>query len=101
MASIGNDVAFQRALARFKTNLTSDEQENFSVTSLEDVRKTIVRIQNTQGSQGKMRNLTRVKAFLEAVEQYGKVVETFLNASKFLAFIWVSWLHLPFQKSTG
>ena len=91
MAMIGNDGGFQRALARFKSHLSPAEQESFGFTSLEDVQKTIIQIQNTQGSQSQMRNLRRIKAFVEAMEQYGKVVEVFLNASSILAFVWVRW----------
>ena len=89
MARIGNDGGFQRALARFKSHLSPAERERFGITSLEDVQKTILQIQNTQGSQSQMRNLTRIKAFVEAMEQYGKVVEVFLNTSSILAFVWV------------
>ena len=67
MARTGNDGGFQRALARFKSHLSPVEQESFGVTSLEDVQKTIIQIQNTQGSQNQMRNLTRIKAFVEAM----------------------------------
>ena len=98
MARIGNDGGFQRALARFKSHLSPAEQETFGVTSLEDVQKTIVQIQNTQGSQSQMRNLKRIKAFVEAMEQYGKVVEVFLNASSILAFVWVRRRYLPVHK---
>lgn len=89
MAGTRNDSGFQRALARFKSQLSPGEQEEFGFTSLRDVQKTIVNIQSTQGSERKMRNLTRIKAFLEAMEQYGKIVEVFLNTSEFLAFVWV------------
>ena len=80
---------FQRALARFKGHLSLAEQEEFGFTTLEDVQRTIAQIQDTQGSERRMRNLTRIKAFLEGMEQYGKVVEVFLNTSDILAFVWV------------
>ncbi len=89
MAGTMNDSGFQRALTRFKGHLSPTEQEEFGVTSLEDVQETIANIQENQGSQRKMRNLTRIKAFLEAMEQYGKVIEVFLNVSDILAFVWV------------
>lgn len=89
MAGTASDGGFQRALARFKNHLSPAEQEDFAVTSLEDVQRTIAQIQQTQGSQKKMRNLTRIKAFIEAMEQYGKVVEVFLNVSDIIAFVWV------------
>lgn len=89
MAGTLSDSGFQRALARFKDHLSPAEQEEFRLTSLEDLHDTINQIQNTQGSERRMRNLTRIKGFLEAMEQYSKVVEVFLNASDILAFVWV------------
>lgn len=89
MAGTGDDSAFQRALARFKGHLSSEQQEEFSITSLEDVQETIAQIQDTQGLKRRMRNLTRIKGFIEAMEQYGRVVEVFLNVSEIIAFIWV------------
>ena len=99
MAATGNDRGFERALARFRSHLSPAEQEEFSITSLADVQETIAHIQEVQGSKKKMRNLTRIKAFLEAMEQYGKIVEVFLNASDILAFVWVCPQHLCIDKS--
>ena len=90
MAGTGNGSAFQRALARFKSHLSPGEQEKFGATSLEDVQETIAQIQSAQGSKRKMRNLTRLKGFIEAMEQYGQIIEVFLNVSEFIAFVWVS-----------
>ena len=90
MACAGNVGAFQRALARFKSHLTPEEQDKFGFTSLEDVQETIAQIQSAQGSKRRMRNLTRLKGFIEAMEQYGKIIEVFLNVSEFIAFVWVS-----------
>lgn len=33
-------------------------------------------------------NLTRVSGFLEAMNQFGAVIEVFLNTSEILAFVW-------------
>jgi hypothetical protein len=87
--------SFQRAVDKFNKSLTVKQRQEFSVCSLEDVRQTIVTIQEKQGSQKKMRNMARIQAFLEAMEQYGKVVEVFLNCTPFLGYIWV-W---PFRKN--
>lgn len=35
-----------------------------------------------------MRNLSRILGFLEAMKQFGAVVEVFLNTSDILAFVW-------------
>ena len=90
MADTVNGGAFQRALARFKSHLSPEDQDKFSVTRLEDVQEAIAQIQSAQGSKRKMRNLTRLKGFIEAMEQYGQVVEVFLNVHEIIAFVWVS-----------
>jgi hypothetical protein len=40
-----------------------------------------------------MLNMTRLKKFTEAMNEYGKVIETFCNSSQFVLFIWVSLNH--------
>lgn len=79
---------FQKVLDPFLARLTSDEKEDFQFTSLNDVQVAVMKIQAEQGQRRSMRNLTRIKGFLEAMEQFGKVVEVFLNASEILCFIW-------------
>ena len=90
MAGTGNSSAFRRALTRFKSQLSPEEQEKFGVTTLKDLQETIAQIQSAQGSEKRMRNLTRLKGFIEAMEQYSKIVEVFLNVSEIIAFVWVS-----------
>jgi hypothetical protein len=80
--------AFRATLSNFKKRLTPKEQDDFSFATLEDVRKEIARIQSEQGNEKTMMNMIRLQSFLEAMDQFGKVVEVFLNASQFVAFIW-------------
>lgn len=80
--------AFETALSRFQNQLTKKERENFQFTELEDVKKEIVDIQKKQESLKKIMDLTRIQGFLEAMDQFGKVIEVFLNASSFVAFVW-------------
>ena len=86
MASIED--TFRATLSDFKKRLTAKEQDDFSFSTLEDVHKEIARIQSEQGSEKKMMNMTRLQSFLEAMDQFGQVIEVFLNASEFVAFIW-------------
>jgi hypothetical protein len=79
---------FQSALAKFSSRLTREEAENFRFTTLNDVNQVIVNIQEEQARRKGMRNLTRVLRFVEAMDQFGKVVEVFLNSSSLLPFIW-------------
>lgn len=86
---MAHDRGFQRALVRFTDRLSPEEREEFQVSTLEDVYDIIEQIQSVHGSERRMRNLTRIRSFLEAMEQYGKVIEVFLNAADLLAFVWV------------
>lgn len=82
---------FREALERFKRDhLKQTEKEHFQWTDLASLKTTITDIQAEQASKNKMRNWGRLKAFLEGMEQYEKLIEVFLNASDFLAFVWVS-----------
>ena len=80
---------FRQVLTDFKNSLTKEQKDDFELSTLEDLQAAIDAIQKKQASEKKMRNLNRLKSFLEAMEQYGKVIEVFLNTSCFIAFIWV------------
>ncbi len=84
--------SLRRALVGFTNRLTQAEKEDFQLATLEDVYDTINEIQVKQAEENRMRNLARVRGFLEAMQEYGKVIEVFLNASDVLAFVWVSLL---------
>ncbi|OJJ43210.1 hypothetical protein ASPZODRAFT_103600 [Penicilliopsis zonata CBS 506.65] len=79
---------FQEALQKFKARLKADEEKKFKFTTLDDVRRTVQQIQQQQERTKTMQNMTRIMGFLEAVDQLGKVVDVFLNASSFIAFVW-------------
>lgn len=79
---------FQQALTKFTARLTNAEIENFKLSSLGDVTMAVKVIQHDQARRKSMMNLTRMQGFLEAIDQYGKVVEIFVNTSSFLCFIW-------------
>jgi hypothetical protein len=80
---------FSLYLQSFVESLTDEQKNEFKFSTLEDFQAAIVAIQNRQSSVRKMRNLARLKCFLEAMDQYGKVIEVFVNASELVCFIWV------------
>ena len=86
MSSIDNN--FQQSLVNFSKRLTKQELEDFKFSSLRDVLDVVEDIQAEQGRRKEMMNLTRIRRFLEAMDQYGKVIEVFLNASSLLCFVW-------------
>jgi hypothetical protein len=80
--------AIDVALSDFRRRLTSKEHAEFQATTLKDVRETIVRIQNDQDNTKSMRNMARIHSFLEAMQQFSKTIEVFLNVSNVVAFVW-------------
>ena len=79
---------FERALKAFERRLTPIERAQFSATSVDDLKVTILSIQADQRARKQMMNMGRVKSFLEAMEQFGKVIEVFLNVNNILCFVW-------------
>ncbi|KAI0444886.1 WD40 repeat-like protein [Xylaria telfairii] len=80
--------SFQKALQRFKNTLPPDLVDEFSVCTLHDVRDICRDIQDTHGREGKLRHMRRLSAFIEAMEQFGKVIEMFANVNEIVCFIW-------------
>ncbi len=80
---------FCAALTRFETSLKPRELAEMKVSRLTDVHDAIRKIQQKQGSEKKLQNLNRIKAFLEGMKQYEELVKVFLNVSDTVAFIWV------------
>ncbi|KAK7734079.1 hypothetical protein SLS63_004364 [Diaporthe eres] len=82
---------FEIALEDFKKNaqLGPDEIKEFRFADLNSLRSTIKRIQAEQEAKRRMRNMKRLEPFLQTMEQYGHIVDVFVNTSEVLAFVWV------------
>ncbi|KAF8454287.1 hypothetical protein BDZ91DRAFT_842142, partial [Kalaharituber pfeilii] len=83
---------FQEALSSFldKSKLKPAQVQDFKNTTLESLKSCIKDIQIEQAKGRNMRNINRIWPFIDAMEQYGKIIEVFLNMSGFVAFIWVA-----------
>lgn len=79
---------FERALAQFKMGLKKRDLENFKKTTLVDLRQTIGELQEKQHASRRLQGLNRIQPFLEAMEQFGKVITIFANTNEILAFVW-------------
>ncbi|KAK1753778.1 hypothetical protein QBC47DRAFT_387120 [Echria macrotheca] len=80
---------FRRALQQFKDeHLKGPESEQFQFTNLQTLKLSMKEIQDEQAAKSRMRNMNRLRKFLEGMEQYEKLIEVFLNASEFVAFVW-------------
>ena len=81
--------SFQGALAKFKNSLTKQQQKDFQETSLDQLKEFILKLQQQQHGLRRIENLAKLGTFLEAMEQYGKVIDVFCNSNQFVPFIWV------------
>ncbi|KAH7110085.1 hypothetical protein B0J11DRAFT_448466, partial [Dendryphion nanum] len=79
---------FLRVLLEFKRDLSQNEIEDFSFMNSTDLKKAIIQLQDEQKANKRMQNLRRLSAFVEAMDQFDKVIHVFLNASDYLGFIW-------------
>ncbi|KAI0857460.1 WD40 repeat-like protein [Xylaria cubensis] len=80
--------SFQKALQRFKKALPPNLVDEFSICSLDDVRNTCREIQDAHGRNGTLRHMRRLEPFIEAMEQFGKVIEVFVNVNEIVCFVW-------------
>jgi hypothetical protein len=89
MATILSD--FERAVEAFKkkSDLTEAELADFQLTDLQSLHQAINTIQNQQAKDKSLMYMRRLKPFLDTMEDYGQVLKVFLNASNFIAFVWV------------
>ncbi|KAI1076452.1 hypothetical protein F5B20DRAFT_556101 [Whalleya microplaca] len=81
---------FLTTLDHFKrtAGLTVMEEKEFQMTSLEELRDCIKKIQQDQERKRRLMYMKRLDPFLRTMEQYGKVIEVFVNTSDVVAFIW-------------
>lgn len=80
---------FERVLQDFKDKLSPEQRKEFSMTTIEELELAVVEIQDRQAAKGDMKNLNRIKGFLEAMKSNSAIIEVFLNVHPFVAFIWV------------
>lgn len=82
-------ISFDRAIERFTEALPPKQRAEFASTTLEDVYDAIQIIQEERGGDRKLRHMRRVQAFLEAMDEFRKVIQAFLNCTPFMGYVWV------------
>jgi hypothetical protein len=80
---------FKQTMTDLKKDLTAEQARDFGFATFEDLQETISSLQTKHILDKANRNLNRIKPFLEAIKQWGKAIEVFVNASDMLAFVWV------------
>ena len=87
--------AFESAMKEFLDSLTDKETYDFSsFKSINDVYDATDNIQREQGKKGALRNLKRLQPFLDCIQQYSGVIDTFVQVKPdVLALLWVGSNH--------
>lgn len=81
-------VALTRAVNQFRARLSGNDLVDFKTTTYEQLCQEIIHVQKEQERRLDTRNLARIKTCLEAMHQFSKVIEVFLNVSNMVAFVW-------------
>ena len=83
--------AFEAAKDEFLNGLPEAERAKYSqFTSIEEVYDAADQIQQEQGKIRTLRNLKRIQPYLDCLNHYASVIDTFVQAkAEFLALIWV------------
>lgn len=84
-----SNTVLNRAVEKFRQNLTDEQRQLFTASSLEKVNAEIQSIQDRHGSRKQLRSLSRISKFLEAMTQIEQLAQIFLNVSEVVAFVWV------------
>jgi hypothetical protein len=83
--------AFTNAIQDFKANLKDDAlyDEILKTSSIHQVYDLTDKLQEEQMKKGHLRHLSKIKPFLERLNDYAGVIEVFLQAKPdLLSFIW-------------
>jgi hypothetical protein len=86
-----NEDTFLSIQAEFSSRLSYKEREEFKLINIDNVRHTLLQIQDRQLKARIMCNIKRVAPFLEAMGQYERILEVtgvFSNASSILSSVW-------------
>ncbi|CAN9394852.1 unnamed protein product [Alternaria alternata] len=75
-------------MIRFRNRLNGTQLMEFKGTTHENLREELLKVQEKQEARLETMNLARIKHCLEAMHQFGQVIEIFLNVSDAVAFVW-------------
>jgi hypothetical protein len=79
---------FAKALDNWRRRLSDKEQKDYEGTTLNDLKMWIIQTQNRLEATKDNPNMKRLSKFMEAMEQFGRVIEVFANSTVYVAFIW-------------
>ncbi|KAI4132225.1 MAG: hypothetical protein LQ347_002654 [Umbilicaria vellea] len=80
---------FSKVLKSFKAQITQEDTDRFKITTFNDLKSVVNDIQAEQALRKSLRNMTKIRPYLDGLNQYAAVIEVFVNSKPdILAFIW-------------
>jgi hypothetical protein len=73
---------------KFELRLTEKERVDYKSTTLQDVKRTITQIQQMQQSTKTLMDSSRLRSFIEAMEQFDQVIGVFANTSIYVGLVY-------------
>lgn len=73
-----------------ETRLTPRDKRDFGFATLEQLQRAVNDIHKKKENERKSQKLQRLQKFIFAMEDYGKVIDTFGQTSEILCYVWVS-----------
>lgn len=80
--------ALSAALDEFKKSVPDKDLTHFKTITYDILCGEIIDIQKKQDTRREMMHLSRIQSCLEAMKQFGQIIEIFVNVANEVAFIW-------------
>lgn len=85
---------FKEAFSKLEETVTNTNRQDaisFKNTTLKDVYKATRDIEESLAKLQTLRNMARLRPFLDGLDHYSKVVEVLCNGTPYLSWIWVKY----------
>ncbi|KAK8031326.1 hypothetical protein PG990_001060 [Apiospora arundinis] len=79
----------QRACDRFANELSDEDSKKIrSTVNMDDVKLAVRQIEQQLAARRSLRNISRIRPFLDSIENYSKALEVACNGTNYLPWIW-------------
>lgn len=85
-------LAFKAAFDRFEAVIAADNPtilDSINGTTLSDVYSAVIEIEKELAQRRSLKNMRRLRPFLEGLERYSRAVEVLCNGTPYLSCVWV------------
>ena len=80
----------EQSCKRFRHEISDEDDKLIRTTSFDDVRVAIKQIETQLAARQSLRNLERLRPYVNAVERYSNAIDPLCNGVPLMPYIWVS-----------